>query len=86
MASGKARHSVGLGLLGSGVVGEAIQDIVFADLEGQVGVLLQRPVEPAEPCWSHKHHHVAYLLNIFNTFESERQRARGLPNDPNGVT
>jgi homoserine dehydrogenase len=37
MASGKARHSVGLGLLGSGVVGEAIQDIVFADLEGQVG-------------------------------------------------
>jgi homoserine dehydrogenase len=36
MASAKARHKVGLGLLGSGVVGEAIQDIVFADLKGQV--------------------------------------------------
>ena len=36
MASSKARHKVGLGLLGSGVVGEAIQDIVFADLKGQV--------------------------------------------------
>jgi homoserine dehydrogenase len=37
MASAKARHKVGLGLLGSGVVGEAIQDIIFADLKGQVG-------------------------------------------------
>jgi homoserine dehydrogenase len=37
MASAKARHKVGLGLLGSGVVGEAIQDIVFTDLKGQVG-------------------------------------------------
>jgi homoserine dehydrogenase len=36
MASVKARHKFGLGLLGSGVVGEAIQDIVFADLKGQV--------------------------------------------------
>ena len=36
MASAKTRHKVGLGLLGSGVVGEAIQDIVF-DLKGQVG-------------------------------------------------
>jgi hypothetical protein len=37
MASVKARRKVGLGLLGSGVVGEAIQDIVFNDLKGQVG-------------------------------------------------
>jgi homoserine dehydrogenase len=37
MASAKTRHKVGLGLLGSGVVGEAIQDIIFADLKGQVG-------------------------------------------------
>jgi homoserine dehydrogenase len=36
MASVKARYKVGLGLLGSGVVGEAIQDIVFADLKSQV--------------------------------------------------
>jgi homoserine dehydrogenase len=36
MASATARHKVGLGLLGSGVVGEAIQDIVFTDLKGQV--------------------------------------------------
>jgi homoserine dehydrogenase len=36
MTSTKARRKVSLGLLGSGVVGEAIQDIVFADLEGQV--------------------------------------------------
>jgi homoserine dehydrogenase len=36
MTSTKARRKVGLGLLGSGVVGEAIQDIVFADLEGEV--------------------------------------------------
>jgi hypothetical protein len=41
MASAKARHKVGLGLLGSGVVGEAIQDIVFNDLKGQVGSDLQ---------------------------------------------
>jgi homoserine dehydrogenase len=36
MASATARNKVGLGLLGSGVVGEAIQDIVFTDLKGQV--------------------------------------------------
>jgi homoserine dehydrogenase len=36
MVSAKARHKVGLGLLGSGVVGEAIQDILFADPKGQV--------------------------------------------------
>src|SRR5918992_4097627 len=28
---------IGIGLLGSGVVGEAIQDILFHDLKGQVG-------------------------------------------------
>ena len=39
MAQG--RHKVGLGLLGSGVVGEAIQDIVFDDLKGLVGSDLQ---------------------------------------------
>jgi homoserine dehydrogenase len=32
-----ARRKVGVGLLGSGVVGEAIQDIVFDDLHGLVG-------------------------------------------------
>src|SRR4030095_9607355 len=31
------RRKVGIGLLGSGVVGEAIQDIVFQDVKGQVG-------------------------------------------------
>jgi homoserine dehydrogenase len=36
MASATARNKVGLGLLGSGVVGETIQDIVFTDLKGQV--------------------------------------------------
>ncbi|MGH7771493.1 MAG: hypothetical protein ACREQA_04585, partial [Candidatus Binatia bacterium] len=30
------RHKVGIGLLGSGVVGEAIQDIVFGEIEGRV--------------------------------------------------
>jgi homoserine dehydrogenase len=34
MGSAKSRHKIGVGLLGSGVVGEAIQDIVFADLQG----------------------------------------------------
>ncbi len=37
MAKVKTRRNVGLGLLGSGVVGEAIQDIIFQDLRGQVG-------------------------------------------------
>jgi homoserine dehydrogenase len=37
MASANARHKVGLGLLGSGVVGEAIQDILFQDLKGALG-------------------------------------------------
>jgi homoserine dehydrogenase len=37
MASVYKRAKVGIGLLGSGVVGEAIQDIVFKDLKGRVG-------------------------------------------------
>jgi homoserine dehydrogenase len=37
MASVYKRRKVGIGLLGSGVVGEAIQDIVFQDVKGQVG-------------------------------------------------
>ena len=54
---GKARHKVGLGLLGSGVVGEAIQDIVFNDLKGQVGSDLQLEIRkiytrrPKEKKW-----------------------------------
>ena len=57
MASAKARHKVGLGLLGSGVVGEAIQDIVFNDLKGQVGSDLQLEIRkiytrrPKEKKW-----------------------------------
>ena len=37
MATANIRRKVGVGLLGSGVVGEAIQDILFKDLKGQVG-------------------------------------------------
>src|SRR5262245_53695897 len=37
MATVHKRRKVGIGLLGSGVVGEAIQDILFQDLRGQVG-------------------------------------------------
>ncbi len=37
MAAANKRRKVGIGLLGSGVVGEAIQDIVFQDLKGQIG-------------------------------------------------
>jgi homoserine dehydrogenase len=37
MASANKRHKVGVGLLGSGVVGEAIQDIIFEDLQGRLG-------------------------------------------------
>lgn len=37
MSANQMRHKVGVGLLGSGVVGEAIQDIVFEDLKGKVG-------------------------------------------------
>jgi homoserine dehydrogenase len=37
MAASKKRYRVGIGLLGSGVVGEAIQDILFHKPKGQVG-------------------------------------------------
>ena len=37
MASAIQRRKVGIGLLGSGVVGEAIQNILLQDLKGQVG-------------------------------------------------
>ena len=37
MAIAISRRKVGVGLLGSGVVGEAIQDILFHDLKGYVG-------------------------------------------------
>jgi len=37
MAAENLRRKVGVGLLGSGVVGEAIQDILFHKLKGQVG-------------------------------------------------
>jgi len=39
MAAVNSRRKVGVGLLGSGVVGEAIQDILFRDLKGQVGLV-----------------------------------------------
>jgi homoserine dehydrogenase len=41
MASPSHRRKVGIGLLGSGVVGEAVQDIIFNDLQGEVGDDLQ---------------------------------------------
>src|SRR5947208_6879591 len=37
MASTSTRRKVGLGLVGFGVVGEAIQDIIFGDRRGKVG-------------------------------------------------
>jgi homoserine dehydrogenase len=37
MAARNSRRKVGIGLLGSGVVGEAIQDILFHDLKGRLG-------------------------------------------------
>jgi homoserine dehydrogenase len=46
MASVKNRRKVGVGLLGSGVVGEAIQDILFRDrggrLDGEIGLELRK--------------------------------------------
>ena len=57
MASAQARNKVGLGLLGSGVVGEAIQEIVFDDRKGQVGSDLQLEIRkiftrrPKEKKW-----------------------------------
>jgi len=41
MSSVITRHKVGVGLLGSGVVGEAIQDLIFEGLQGQVGADLE---------------------------------------------
>ena len=38
MATVNSRRKVSVGLLGSGVVGEAIQDILFHDLKGYVGI------------------------------------------------
>ena len=37
MATANTRRKVGIGLLGSGVVGEAIQDILFQQAKGQIG-------------------------------------------------
>lgn len=37
MGSDNRRRRVGVGLLGSGIVGEAIQDLLFRDLKGQIG-------------------------------------------------
>jgi homoserine dehydrogenase len=57
MVSPKARHKVGLGLLGSGVVGEAIQDIIFQDLKGVAGDDLELEIrkiytrKPQEKKW-----------------------------------
>jgi homoserine dehydrogenase len=61
MVSAKARHKVGLGLLGSGVVGEAIQDIVFEDLKGRAASGLQLEIRkiftrsPKEKKWFPSH-------------------------------
>lgn len=41
MSSRITRHKVGVGLLGSGVVGEAIQDLIFEGLQGHVGADLE---------------------------------------------
>jgi homoserine dehydrogenase len=57
MASAKSRRKVGLGLLGSGTVGEAIQDIIFEDLHGHVGDDLELEIrkictrKPREKKW-----------------------------------
>lgn len=42
MAAVKQRRKVGIGLLGSGVVGEAIQDILLGDRDGDVALELRR--------------------------------------------
>lgn len=52
MASVYKRRKVGIGLLGSGVVGEAIQDILFQNLKGQVGASVEleiRKIYTREP-------------------------------------
>ena len=55
------RRKVGIGLLGSGVVGEAIQDILFENLKGQVGSDVELEIrkiytrEPRNKKWFAKH-------------------------------
>ncbi|HUF40991.1 MAG TPA: homoserine dehydrogenase [Verrucomicrobiae bacterium] len=44
MVSANQRRKVGIGLLGSGVVGEAIQDILFHNLKGQLGADIELEV------------------------------------------
>jgi homoserine dehydrogenase len=57
MALAYKRRKVALGLLGSGVVGEAIQDIILEDLKGQVGSDLELEIRkiytrrPQEKKW-----------------------------------
>lgn len=41
MAKAGKRHKVGLGLLGSGTVGEALQDFIFKEFKGKVGADLE---------------------------------------------
>ena len=61
MASANQRRKVGIGLLGSGVVGEAIQDILFQDLKGQVGAEVELDIRkiytrnPRRKKWFKKH-------------------------------
>jgi homoserine dehydrogenase len=60
MAFLNQRRKVGIGLLGSGVVGEAIQDILFRDLKGQLGADIELEVRriytrnPAQKRWFKK--------------------------------
>jgi homoserine dehydrogenase len=61
MAAAKNRRRVGIGLLGSGVVGEAIQDILFHGLKGQLSADIELELRkiytrnPREKKWFKKH-------------------------------
>ena len=61
MAAAKNRRRVGIGLLGSGVVGEAIQDILFHDLKGQLSADIELELRkiytrnPRKKKWFKKH-------------------------------
>src|ERR687898_3441854 len=61
MLSTQARHRVGLGLLGSGVVGEAIQEIIFEEPKGYAGSDLELEIrkiytrKPQEKKWFSSH-------------------------------
>jgi homoserine dehydrogenase len=61
MASVYKRHKVGIGLLGSGVVGEAIQDILFQNAKGQAGSDVELEIrkiytrEPGKKKWFARH-------------------------------